>query len=44
MTDIVEINVNTGETVSRSYTQEELDYIDYLNAQLAERLGVNDGN
>lgn len=44
MTDIVEIDLNTGEVVKRVYTQEEKDYRDYLNAQLAEILDVENGN
>jgi len=44
MTDIVEIDVNTGQVVTREYTQAEKDYIEYLNAQLAEKLGINNGN
>lgn len=44
MTDIVEINVSTGQAVTREYTQAEKDYIEYLNAQLAEKLGTNNGN
>jgi hypothetical protein len=34
MSDIIEINVNTGETVEREYTQEEIDYKAYLESQI----------
>lgn len=44
MTDIVEIDVNTGEVITRVYTQEEKDYIEYLNTKMAEHLGLDNGN
>lgn len=44
MTDIVEIDVNTGQVITREYTQAEKDYMEYLNTQLAEKLGTNNGN
>ncbi len=34
MSDMIEIDVNTGDLVERVYTQEELDYRDYLESQI----------
>lgn len=33
MSDIHEINVSTGQEIFRSYTQEELDYIEIISQQ-----------
>ena len=38
MSDIVEIDVNTGEQITREYTQEEIEYREYLEAQIAAKL------
>lgn len=38
MSDVVEIDVNTGEQITRNYTQEEIQYREYLEAQLAAKL------
>ena len=34
MSDIIEINVNTGEVTEREYTEEEINYKAYLESQL----------
>ena len=34
MSDIIEINVNTGEVTEREYTEEEINYKAYLENQL----------
>lgn len=34
MSDMVEININTGTSTTRSYTQEEIDYRAYLESQI----------
>jgi polyhydroxyalkanoate synthesis regulator phasin len=47
MSDIVEINVQTGEVTTRSYTQAEKDRIQALEQKLAEMFaaaGENNGN
>jgi hypothetical protein len=47
MSDIVEVNVETGEVTTRSYTQAEIDHIQALEQKLAEMLaaaGENNGN
>jgi len=47
MSDIVEINVQTGEVVTRNYTQAERDRIQDLEQKLAEMFaaaGENNGN
>lgn len=34
MSDIIEINVNTGQVTEREYTQAEIDYKAYLESQV----------
>ena len=34
MSNTVEINVNTGEVISRPYTEQEIEYRTYLETQL----------
>jgi hypothetical protein len=34
MSDVVEINVNTGEVTEREYTEQEINYKAYLESQL----------
>jgi hypothetical protein len=38
MSDHIEIDINTGEIVTRNYTDEEIQYREYLEAQLAEKM------
>ncbi len=38
MSDIVEIDVSTGEKVIRNYTQQEIEYRQYLESQIATKL------
>lgn len=34
MSDIIEVNVNTGQVTEREYTQAEIDYKAYLESQV----------
>jgi hypothetical protein len=34
MSDVIEINLNTGEVAERDYTEEEINYKVYLESQL----------
>jgi|LauGreSuBDMM15SN_2_FD.fasta_scaffold2349193_2 hypothetical protein len=38
MSDIVEVDVTTGEKTVRNYTTEEIEYREYLEAQLAAKI------
>lgn len=47
MTDKIEFNVLTGEVVSSEYTQEEIEYREFLEQQLRDKflqLEVDNGN
>lgn len=34
MSDIIEVNINTGEVTEREYTEEEINYKAYLESQI----------
>jgi hypothetical protein len=44
MSDHIEIDINTGQIVTRNYTQEEIEYREYLEAQLAAKMAELEQN